>query len=951
VITRTEFLALVLPPLQDGEQYCTVGIGNDTVRQRFVGSIDEISQCADGLVAGGFNVFFATAKFGNPADGRTTKNAVALKSFYVDLDCGEGKQYPDLGTALSALKSFCKVAKLPKPTVVKSGLGAHAYWALSEAIPRSEWCARAETLKELCDAHKFEIDPSVTGDAARVLRVPETLHVKDPTNPLKVEILTIGETIPVDILDEFLPKSFNFAASERPKFQMDALTLSLMGNKQSRFRTILVKSVEGKGCAQILNVFENQETIEEPLWRAGLSIAERCVDRDKAIHVISSKHPEYSAEETEKKAASTKGPYTCETFKKLNPKLCEGCPHKITSPITLGSEIAEATEEDNTVVEINEITKEERQYDIPKFPFPYLRGKTGGVYCRVIGKNAEGEEEEKVELVYPHDFYVVKRMHDPDLGDTVLLRLHLPKDGVRDFIMPLTSTVSKDKCIALLAYHGMVTLNKQQDAMMNYLKKWVEMLQMESKSEKAHRQFGWTDDESSIIIGDKEILAADIKYSPPSSATLPIVPLFNAKGSFHAWKDIINYYGTPGQEYRAFPFFLGFGTLLMRFTALDGFLLNLVGRNSGTGKTTVLQAINSIYGHPKRLLLSPKDTYNSRMQRLGVMQNLAVTIDEITNMPPDLMSQQIYDATSGRAKNRLKQHDNAERANNTNFQTGMISSSNRSVVDALTSIKTMPDGEMKRIIEIIYPDSNKEDATWSRNHFEPLLSNYGHAIEPYAQALVGQTEMVKAKLSEVRAHVDRAGEIRNSERFWSLMVSLAVTGGAIAKQLGLHDIPVKPVFQYGIGLIHKTRETAREYLFDADEFLGVFMGTHFSEILVINGNKTNKGFDPGPIREPRGALTMRYEPDTKLLFVSVNAYRAECNKKQMNFEESLAPYRKGGSLIVHSGNEIVKRKRLFAGTTANNNTQTSCLWFDTTKLGFFKEEVLLDNHPEPIISD
>ena len=125
-------------------------------------------------------------------------------------------------------------------------------------------------------------------------------------------------------------------------------------------------------------------------------------------------------------------------------------------------------------------------------------------------------------------------------------------------------------------------------------------------------------------------------------------------------------------EARAFAFFMGFGTLLMKFTNLDGFLLNLVSRESGSGKTTILQAINSIYGRPKELLLSPKDTYNSRMSRLGVMQSFAVTMDEITNMVPDQMSNQVYDVTSGRGKNRMKQHDNAERRNDTKFQTGLL---------------------------------------------------------------------------------------------------------------------------------------------------------------------------------------------------------------------------------------------------------------------------------------
>lgn len=946
MVSRNEFLASVLPTLKEGECYCAVGIKSGSVKQEFAYSLDEVSRYADDFVAGGFNAFFALAKFSDAAEGRTTKNATAFKSFFVDIDCGPNKPYPDLQTGINALKEFCKKSKLPRPTVVKSGLGAHAYWTLTEEIERKEWTARAETLKDICKHNGFDVDPSVTSDAARVLRIPDTLHVKDPTNPLPVEVLFASAPMDSKNLDQILPRSMSLENAPQRKFELDALTLSLMGNKQVKFRTILAKSLEGNGCAQLLNIVQNQETIPEPLWRAGLSIAERCVDRAKAIHAMSSKHPEYSAEDTEKKAAATKGPYTCATFKKLNPLGCEGCPLTVSSPIQIGEELAEATEEDNVVVGVERVTEEQRQYVIPKYPFPYLRGKNGGVYWKVIRENAKGEEEEKVELVCEHDFYVVKRMIDPDMGQTILIRVHMPKEGVEDFVMPLTALVSKEACIKMLAHHGITALQKRQELLMMYLDKWVKHLQSEVKAAKAHRQYGWTDDNSQIVIGERVISGTEIEYCPPSASTLTTSAFMRPKGDFQQWKNIINHYATPGQEYRAFAFFLGFGTMLMRFTALEGFSVNLVGRTSGTGKSTLLEAINSIYGHPKKLMLNFKDTANVRMQRMGVMQNLAVTIDEITNMDPEAMSQLMYDVTSGRGKHRMKQHENSERSNDTAFQTGLISSSNRSVVDALMSIKAMPDGEMKRILEIVFPESSVEDATWSRKHFEPLRDNYGHAIEPYAQTLIAHQDLVKAKLNEIRDRVDKVAEVRNSERFWSLIVALSITGGTIAKKLGLHDIPIKPVFEYGVNLIKSARESSRERMFDADDFLGAFMGKHFAEILVINGIKPARGFEPGPIKEPRGALTMRYEPDTKMLFVASNAYQSACSRLKMNYEESLVPYKKSKALIIHPDGASTKRKRLFAGTSANNNTQTSCLWFDTTKLDSFKEEALLGKDTE-----
>jgi hypothetical protein len=941
--TRSEFLAMVLPPLQEGEHYCSWGNKkvdgqkDDEVRQRFATSLDELSDQADTLQANGFNAFYAMAKFGPRINGRYANNAISLKSFFIDLDCGPDKPYATLDDGLVALRAFCKATSLPKPSIVRSGRGAHVYWVMEEPMTRQDWKPHAERLKELCTEHKFDIDYAVPADAARVLRVPETNHLKDPTNPIPVEILYVAPPLTVARIKELLePTQDILSMLDKSEFkrQMDPLTLALMGASESKFKTILIKSAEGKGCAQINYIYDHQHELEEPLWRAGLSIAQQCSDRDKAIHAISKKHPDYDHGTTERKANDTKGPYTCETFKKLNPTVCEGCTLKITSPIQLGREIIEATEEDSIVTDLEPETKEAKTYVIPKFPFPFFRGKSGGIFVHT--QNKDGEDIDDV--VYPYDFYVVKRMQDPDLGETLLLRLHLPKDGVRDFIMPLANVLSKEKFIATVASYGITALGKKQDVLMQYVAKWVEELQMNGRAEKAHKQFGWLEDNSGIIIGDREIRATEIVYSPPSGPTLPHVPLFQAKGDFHEWKDTINIYGREGMEYRAFALFMGFGTMLMKFTILDGFLLNLVSRESGSGKTTILQAINSIYGRPKELLLAPKDTYNARMQRLGTMQNFAVTMDEITNMPPDQMSQQVYDVTSGRGKNRMKQHENVERNNNTKFQTGLITSSNRYVTDALLSIKGFPDGELKRIMEInIKPDA-RDDATWARQHFGRLMNNYGHAIDPFAQALVGQLPMVQAKLAEIQLRVEQGAGIRNSERYWALMASLSLAGGAISKHLGLHDIPIKPVFDYAVNLIKETRSRTHEYMFDNEEFLGGFLQRHFHEILVINGDRDNRtGLEYAPIREPRGALTARYEPDTKMLYVVARTFREDCSKVMANFEEVIAPYRKSGAL------QGVKKKRMTAGTVANTQAPVNAMCFDTTKLDFFNENVLLDS--------
>ena len=57
-----------------------------------------------------------------------------------------------------------------------------------------------------------------------------------------------------------------------------------------------------EGCLQIRHIIRNRKSLPEPLWYAGLSIAQHCVDRDTAIHALSKDYPNYSREGTERKA-------------------------------------------------------------------------------------------------------------------------------------------------------------------------------------------------------------------------------------------------------------------------------------------------------------------------------------------------------------------------------------------------------------------------------------------------------------------------------------------------------------------------------------------------------------------------------------------------------------------------------------------------------------------------
>lgn len=935
MLSRTEFFSSVLPP---NGNYCLVGLKKDKKpRQIFVQTIEEISDHAEAMVTRGYDAYFALASFVDSKEGRTSANAGKFKCFFLDLDCGEGKPYEDQAVGLAALKAFIVETQLPKPTIVNSGRGVHAYWVLDEAIPREEWKPLADGLKALCTRHGLEADPAVTSDAARILRIPDTCNFKDPTNPLPVKLLVVGKPHAVSVFRNIFSIDEVEIPGNKPFVrQMDAMTLALMGNYQSKYKTILKKSLEGEGCAQVAWAYENQGSVDYNNWRAALSIAQYCSDSAVAIHKISEKHQKYDKNYTIKIAQDIVGPYTCQKFKELNPKVCEGCPLKVTSPIVIGRQVVEATEADNVVEQLEPITKEIKKYEIPKYPFPFFRGKVGGVY-RAANPDAENDKDE---LLFAYDFYVVRRINDPDEGEMVWMRLHLPKDGVRDFIVPLTDILAKERFRDALAKHGIAVLGKKQDALMVYVTRWVEELQATSKADQSRKQFGWLEDDSAFIIGDREIRVDTVAYSPPSAPTLPLIPIFQTKGDFHVWKEVVNAYGRPNMEVRAFAFFMGFGGPLMKFVTdgmLSGFLLNLISPQGGTGKTTLLFAINSIYGMPEPLMLSYKDTHNHRLQRLGAMQSMTPTIDELTNMTAEQMSNLVYDITSGRGKNRMSGKANVERHNHSTWKIPVVSSSNKSIRDALLSIKSFPEPELLRLLETPLLKDPYDDPIWSKAHFGRVMHNYGHAADPYIKYLLKNLPEVKQVITQINEKIDRAAGITNTERFWSAGATIAIAGGILSKNLGLHDIPVEPVFDFAVNLIKENRKVNKESMFDSSEFLGNFLQRHFHEILIINGKIDKRtGLEMGPIREPRGPLTARYEPDTKMLFVSARTYREDCYKLQVNFEQSIEAYKKSNAFIG------MKKKRMFAGTVASMDSNVMALWFDTTKLGFFKEEILLN---------
>jgi len=885
-----EFLSEVL---SDSGWYCL--FGNDTEKdrrtQKFYATINELVDESYILDQQGYDVYFALATF-REKGSRKVENVQNLKSLFLDLDCGPSKDFTTQKEAIDKLRKFVRDLKLPKPLMVSSGRGVHVYWILEEAVPLEEWLPVAEQLKVRCAKHKFLADPAVTADAARVLRPLGTHNHK--TSP-PTEVFKYGVELPppvnFDVLSELLGKNLMPVVTKIENRTPNATLQALMGNVENKFGTIVKKINAGTGCKQLELIATDKETTTEPMWRAGLSIAKFCSDGEKAAQYISKGHEGYSEEATAAKVQQIKGPYLCVKFDEFNPDVCPQCQHwnKIKSPIILGKNVIAAEGEDN-IVEAPSATLPNapvQTYTIPDYPSPYFRGANGGIYIRA--RNVDGEAEER--LIYHNDFYVVKRVVDVEIGEAIVMRLHLPKDGVREFTVPLTAVTSREEFRKNMSMQG-VAVNKM-DELMQYTTTWVNELQAMATADVAHRQFGWTSDAmESFVLGNQEIFADRIEFNPPASNTVAMFPAFDAKGSLSGWKDMAAFLNEKGQEPYQYIMGASFGSALMQLMPVACSVLHVHSDDSGFGKTTAQFAGLGVWGNPEELILEKEDTYNTKMNRAEVYHSVPLFLDELTNMAPKELSDLAYQYYAGRQKRRLTSGANVERYNGPAWSFMAVSTGNASLIEKIMLYKKAPKAESQRILEYKISKHFKDAQTKTlTDEFQSnVLKHYGHAGVPFVQYVINNLEEVTSLLKRVQVKIDTEAGLAAENRFWSAGAACTLSALIICRNLGLLPYKSKPVYKWILEVLRTNKKGIEDMTHSAEQTLNDYMNDHYGNVLWIRSTddlrkQNGNGLDTLVIPDvnPRARLVARYETDLKRAYLVPKPLREWCGKQQINY--------------------------------------------------------------------
>lgn len=841
-----QFLDLVLG--REGN-YCIFAVNAATSRrkQKFYTSVDHVVDAAEAFDANGYDTYFSLATL-EEAGSRKADNVRSLKSFFLDLDVGEGdNKFASQEDAIRQLGTFVKNNKLPRPFVLNSGRGVHVYWVLSEDVGANEWLTTASRLKQLCASSGFNADPAVTADMARVLRVPSTHNYKcDPPAPVTFFAREQPPTVDYDTFAELLG-----AAPIPVPTGVQALRAVLDHDTYEKPTEV---SEGGRNSAMLAYVGH--------LRAKGHLSESDILDMAHGFNATSL-DPSLDKEEVENLASRYAVHEDVDFYEE----------DELDTP----DEVADAVDP---------------KHSIPTYPKPYFRGHNGGVYIRT--RNADGDPDE--ECVYHHDFYVTRRLHDVALGEVIAFALHLPRDGVREFVVPLTAITSREEFRKHMAMQGVTSFGKDVDKLMAYTAAWINELQRTTTASEAHQQFGWADKEmTSFVLGDQLVTSNGIDYNPPSGKTAGLIEHFKPMGTKERQLEILDFFNRDGLELQQFLVCMGFGSILMPLTGLNSFGVHLYG-GTGVGKTTAMFCNLGIYGNPHGLTMGQQDTPNARMNRGEVMCNIPLNSDEMTNMTGKDVSDYCYQLSEGKQKNRMAGGGNVERIRGKPWHLMAVSTGNMSFYEEMQRFRDNPKAEMQRVLEIRVDPNLKAmlDKSKTDKLFRDSKEHYGHLAVDYVKYVINNRDSLRELYEKIKGRLDAAAGLQPENRFWSGGCAATLVGALAAKQMGIVGYDTNKMYAWVVRELKKIKAYVDDSGASVQQLVTEFATENWTNILKIKSTKDKRGDTIEgvvpliiPEQNPRNSFVARYETDTGMFYMVPKAFKKHLNDRQINYSSTL----------------------------------------------------------------
>lgn len=909
-----EFLRRVLPSEGLG-LYCAVEL--PSTKHWFCDTIDGLLPHFDAMVERQRDAYYGLAAYDweapNTDKPRTQENARYMRAFFIDMD-----GYASPKAAFEALMSFLDrhgLLAMGTPLCVSSGGGLHAYWPLDRDIRIEEWQPVAQNIKRLCKQEKLRIDQKVTADSARVLRPPGTYNFKPDYQPRTPKVRVVlasadtfnpvafGNAIAALLVEEEEPESNVIPlaiAGQRPQ-NIVSSNVTMFKNTTSLFKHLWERTEQGRGCQQLQYYIDHATEKVEPLWRDLLSVARHCDDGLEYAQRLSALHPYSDAEFRSKwTALAEQPPHFCKTFEESNPGGCHGCPHRknprFTTPMILTREVMTTTtlpDEEMEIETVSDVEDARILRERPGTPNGFGYGENGGMFAYV--EISEGTGKKKTSRTVKHPFlafymYPIEVLRDNLGAQSIRFRAEHPK-GDKVFLLTSRDIAKRDTALAALAEQSIWAIGRDDaDHLHKYLWACSEMASNSRDSVLMATQLGWQEDGSFVFAGKKFVAGQKPIDVPSNDAMRNVNTATRPKGTVEGFKRVIDMMIARRMYPHLAVVLLGAGSVFMRYTGLHGLVVHCASKNSGTGKSVSLDVASAVWGDPLRYKLSKETSKTTTENRVGLLNSLPLTMDEITIKArgndawfPDFL----LSFTEGKGKERMKASVTEERINTSTWSTIALVSSNTQCADLLLTRPHAAEGEIRRLLEI-HMDQRQDFNPVETEILQSLADNHGVLGYKIAQMLVDQDP--ERLSSRVRDMVKRtADELKadGSERFWMAGIGCAMLMGSLLRSLGI-PLPMKEIHEVYKQTVEKLRakiganvrtseDVLNAYL---EEFSGGFVVVdHASDISKVMTN-LGAGVDRTRVNSITGRIEHHHNGETHVI---VTAQRMTQHCANMSF--------------------------------------------------------------------
>jgi len=756
-----------------------------------------------------FNIYFclSTQKLGEGQRSRT--NAVSMCCIGMDLDIkpGSDRHYQSEDEAVEALFHFCDTTGIPYPSLlVATGGGLHAYWLSDVDLAIDDWQPFADGVKHAAQQAGLKCDAGVTGDAARVLRVPGTFNYK------------YGEPRPVELLDDHctgdrisfadsFKKILGTPAASRPVRTITHIEIA------SAFKALPVKALAGDinpdlpplpfppimaECGWMREAYETGgREHDQPQWNLIVLAATFLKDGHELAHSFGNQHPDYSPETTdeiwdrknrERKAKSLGWP-SCKAVADAGSKHCATCAHfgkEKRSPVHLGFE-AYANPVDEDLAELGGT----RPAGL-RLPDGYCVDESGRICAIERARTIKGKTYPpklvvllltvigEPSLQYQNGHYGIGFIANTDKVGTAEVFLNSSNCYARSGLFQHLA----DKCVLHNSKKGVPEMVEQ------FAVSWLDKLLKADTAVRDSGTMGWRYEDGKrvgFVYGNFLYHENGTDVPLLASTDNDFRSWYTPVGDREAWLKACKLLTDRNRPELDVIISVGFAAPLMTFAGtLYGAIVSMWGE-PGTAKSTAQQVAAAVFGHPKQTRESLNSTPKSVQGRLGRCRNLAAYWDDIQDeRHQDALFSTMFVATQGAEGGRL--NTDATMKERLEWQTLLVACSNASFVEYLTRKQKSTTAGMRRVFEIEF--NKRADEPGMINHtdagrvFGALEQNYGVIGAEYARMLANEHVaidlMVADTIKAFCASVDGNGD----EAYWWGTCGVLLAGAMLARRLG-----------------------------------------------------------------------------------------------------------------------------------------------------------------------